>query len=645
MRSKSGRKVTKSDEALNPATDDIVRFTGVSVSFLRKFYENVLAGRIAKGVQLVVATEKLAKDVPAGRTMKVLESEIGYVPYRKDKNFQPYKKSQVKLKPRSEWTIGDMCDFVILPLCESSSSFYLDFVDHTSVGREFQGSFVSQARQCSFEKLVHSLEVHFGDKNLHKEFVWLDIFCVNQPRLTNGHPDVLKKKLGLLTHGFHSAIRKFDHFVMFFDSWEDPIPLKRAWCIWELYGAAISRKPIQIALLPTERQVFIDALREYYDITKFAILGIQPKEAQCFDEEDLAMIRTKVDKDVGWATLKSLVVKELLRWMTKMAKEAIVEAENEINEAGVLHLGTTITNADKTILLRGFDKESVVYQKIIAKIIPASRLMCSTGIFLRDNASEVPLEEVLEYFEKSYKLGVMGNDNPLMILQTLNNMASIHYKKNDSVKALDLWEKCYDGYTQIKFRQGMAGTLNNIGATQQELGEYEKALESFRESYQICVSALGEKHEDVGNPLLNMGKAYECLGNYDRALDSYQKSLNVFLSVYMSEDHRNVANVYEKIGGVNFKQGNWAGSLEMFEKAYDIKISIYGGDNNPETTNLLHDIGIVLLNKGDYTAAVKKFEKVYNLQRARYQSDDNIAVVQALDDLSFARAKVQAKNP
>jgi hypothetical protein len=58
--------------------------------------------------------------------------------------------------------------------------------------------------------------------------VWLDLVCNNQQKAPN-------YEFEWWCGTFKNAIASIGKTVMVFDSWNDPIPLTRGWCIWELY--------------------------------------------------------------------------------------------------------------------------------------------------------------------------------------------------------------------------------------------------------------------------------------------------------------------------------------------------------------------------------------------------------------------------
>jgi hypothetical protein len=59
--------------------------------------------------------------------------------------------------------------------------------------------------------------------------VWYDVFSVNQH--STGEKDFTWR-----SGTFQEAISQFGHTVMVLSPWYDSIPLKRAWCLWELYS-------------------------------------------------------------------------------------------------------------------------------------------------------------------------------------------------------------------------------------------------------------------------------------------------------------------------------------------------------------------------------------------------------------------------
>ncbi len=72
-------------------------------------------------------------------------------------------------------------------------------------------------------------------------------------------------------------------------------------------------------------------------------------------------------------------------------------------------------------------------------------------------------------------------------------------------------------FRAIGNRRGEGVDLTNIGVVYRNLGQYEKALEHYRQALAID-REIGDRR-DVGDNLTNMGVVYDDLGQYEKALE------------------------------------------------------------------------------------------------------------------------------
>ena len=88
-------------------------------------------------------------------------------------------------------------------------------------------------------------------------FFWMDIFCVNQH---------LKSRYGgLLAFAFdplRNAILRCEKVMMFFETWDDPAPLSRVWCLNELRIALLLGKEVEVIMPPQALASFRVAAEE-----------------------------------------------------------------------------------------------------------------------------------------------------------------------------------------------------------------------------------------------------------------------------------------------------------------------------------------------------------------------------------------------
>ncbi|CAK9090022.1 Hypothetical protein SCF082_LOCUS42472 [Durusdinium trenchii] len=209
-------------------TEQVMRFKGVSLARIRAVLDEVRSGTAAPGVGVVVAKRDLADD------------------------------DDVEERPREQWTIADVCDFVIIPSVTEGSTTR-----------------------------------HYAVRDCGTTFLWLDLFCANQPKLLTEDEIVAEERAALLTSGFHFAIEWFDERLFFFDLWSKPKPLTRAWCIWEIFGVIQADKPMTVIRLEKRTS----SLRRWLNV---------------------------VETSAGWSRLKTMVLAQVLAWLHE-ATERLAE--------------------------------------------------------------------------------------------------------------------------------------------------------------------------------------------------------------------------------------------------------------------------------------------------------------------------------
>ncbi|GBG26081.1 Kinesin light chain [Hondaea fermentalgiana] len=239
-------------------------------------------------------------------------------------------------KPRQDWITEDVAEHKILALTKNlpHAQFYLCLLDKEDIGKEFQGTFVSQARKCRFQDLVAALEDHFG-QDADTAFVWLDLFCANQPLLTSADEDLPPKVVSAqnqyLTHGLHRAIGRFGRAVIFFGRWDVPAPLQRAWCVWEIMGAITQAQNFEVVITPGQEQAFVEALlADVHGLAKIMADNNSMRNAECWKKGDKEMMDKAIEVivDGGYVTLIKEVNRHVHAWRLKMARDAVLEARS-----------------------------------------------------------------------------------------------------------------------------------------------------------------------------------------------------------------------------------------------------------------------------------------------------------------------------
>lgn len=146
------------------------------------------------------------------------------------------------------------------------------------------------------------------------------------------------------------------------------------------------------------------------------------------------------------------------------------------------------------------------------------------------------------------------------------NMISVVFRRTDAIKAaLDYSQKALELAESVKnpsegIKRSINVSLNGIGNIYLTLGQYDLAIEQFKESMKL-EEALGNKLGLAINNQ-NIGECYEKLGKLDDALNSFRTSL-AYNEEINSDKGRVICN--NSIAQVYIKEGDSKKAVEILE--------------------------------------------------------------------------------
>ena len=136
---------------------------------------------------------------------------------------------------------------------------------------------------------------------------------------------------------FADGIKFIGHTCLVLSPWRDPLPLTRAWCLWEILKTVESRGAmLTIQLPPSEAASFEEALRRDFASIATSLSKIDVRRAEAFKEEDRRMIHTAVEAGVGFTALNHVVSGELREWLAAEARAALARLPEEERGTSVL---------------------------------------------------------------------------------------------------------------------------------------------------------------------------------------------------------------------------------------------------------------------------------------------------------------------
>ena len=338
---------------------------------------------------------------------------------------------------------------------KSSYCDYLKTRDSYSVG--VAQVFISHAWKYAFLDVVDTLQYHFRDNP--DIIIWFDLFSNNQ----HSAPDL---DFHWWSTTFKSAIEQFNHTVLILSPWNNPIPLTRAWCLFEIYCTAACKCRFEVAMSPSDQRTFIEAiLKDATGSINTMLATVDTRKSESWNPADRTRIFDAVERTVGFDRINSLVFERLRDWVVDTAADALQNSSNEEDRA----------NAQQSLGL----------------------LYLNQG---RYELSEPYLNESLAAFMEMH-----GEKHPYT-LASMNNLAGLYRNMGRYEEALPLYTKCL-AIKEIVLGEKHPETLSsmsNLAVLYYNMGRYEEALPLYAKCLAIREEVLGEKHPDTLTSMNNI---------------------------------------------------------------------------------------------------------------------------------------------
>jgi hypothetical protein len=190
--------------------------------------------------------------------------------------------------------------------------------------------FVSHAWRYQHTELLDAIHAHAdGLPNPESVYVWLDLFSVN-------HHENTEAPMIWWTEMYARAIGSMDAACLVLSPWHEPLPLRRAWCVWEAAAIEATRKPLHITMPPSEAAACRRALADDFEAVEALLWSIDVNLAQTHEPSERELILRLIEQRVGVASLTTSLQRRMREWMVQAGQEALREAQATDEEAHAL---------------------------------------------------------------------------------------------------------------------------------------------------------------------------------------------------------------------------------------------------------------------------------------------------------------------
>jgi tetratricopeptide (TPR) repeat protein len=150
--------------------------------------------------------------------------------------------------------------------------------------------------------------------------VWFDTFSVNQH-------DTIHKTFDWWSSTFQQAIKQFGHTVMVLSPWNNPTPLRRVWCLWELYCTVITGSKFEFALGPNDEKIFLTQVSEHSLKTMKETINVA--QVECLLNQHKEAIFAEMQRHMTLDDINAFVFQNLRLEMLRIFQATITDASED----------------------------------------------------------------------------------------------------------------------------------------------------------------------------------------------------------------------------------------------------------------------------------------------------------------------------
>ncbi|KAJ3241344.1 Kinesin light chain 3 [Chytriomyces hyalinus] len=547
-------------------------------------------------------------------------------------------------------TTTDVCQKLVQPLTAHTRRSMIDTLIIEGRGDVVSEAkwFVSHAWKYQFLDVIDALTDFAAKKAIPSEefIIWFDLFSNSQHETAN-------KPFEWWENTFMSAIKKMGQVVMVLIPWSEPVPLTRAWCIFEIYSTVKTGSVFDVAMPSSDQAGFIGALRHnpraFYDV----ISRFQSRNAEATNPVDKDRIFQVIAETVGFNTLDSMVLdvfrewaESLMSWMVDYLTEIKAESkgtlllqwslaslyrlngklalafdlhhsvyQTRLKMLGPDHLDTLVSmnnmiecaleSPDTSKMKNEMDYVALMEECLatakralgIDHIFTLLAMYNMASIYLEQgklDKSEAVLSECLEW-----RMKILGTLDP-ETLRTMERLATVYARMNMTGKAesfylrtIELFEDQY-GSNHVDGLTYSTSLVNLYRDSKQT----EKAIKLCEEITPKYRSLLGDANSTTQESMKTLAELYNDVGEYDKASSLFQ---DILASVAKGDgiDTRTSLSVMSYLADTLQSQGQLEESIEMHKDCWARTRTLLG-DNHQDTIASVHAIGVSYYYLGKY---------------------------------------------
>jgi len=442
----------------------------------------------------------------------------------------------------SAMTTREVCEKLVLPRTEDRKCAYHELgldqkkdVDGNPVLGE-ANYFCSHAWKYEFKNVVNALEMFCKNKDCDpgKTYIWFDLFMNNQHKAPN-----LSYRWWSTT--FREAIQSFGKIILVLQPWTDPIPMTRAWCLWEIFCTIDTKSEFHVAMCEAEHESFKKSLVSNFERIQLTISGIDARRAAAWKKSDREKIFEAIENSIGFSTLNEKVIGKMRDWLlragekhyneTKALKgEACMETLNICNCLGKLY--RDVSDYKKAEELNRISVRG--YAKLVGENSPHTCQAMNDLAFCLQKQEK--LDEAIKTHRRCLESRMIHfKENHKDTTQTMSNLATALRMKGDLDEARKLFKKAVECRDRTKNlgpnHPATLYTVSQYALTLSECGDFELAHEFHKRAIEGLQKFFSPKMVDSRKHQLTL-LAINNMGYHKMLKRDYGDALHLLLEAW-----------------------------------------------------------------------------------------------------------------
>jgi len=480
-----------------------------------------------------------------------------------------------------------LVEMVIKKQCEKDKCSYVEYLGRRFANRGQLGKcnvFICHVWMYRFDDLVSAVEEFQALEPNKKYYFFLDYVAVNQfwplDDLVN----------------LQRMVTVCPTFLLVLLPWNNPIPLTRAWCIYET-ASALEKNREPVVTMPKEQSdLFMEGLMRGDKSIMQVFMNLDSKNAQASVKSDLAMIRDDISQNMGGFNKVDQKVGDCLRlWLMSIVFK--VNEEWPRDQMKSERRGNFLIQAGSFLDTQGKFDEALLMKKECVDVRAALFGPNHNSVLTAKNNLAVSYDEVGKSDEAiiikeavvKARVETLGEENSNTLLAK-NNLAVSFDNVGKHKEALKLKQEILAIRERLlkPDHDDVLISKNNLAYSLDSLGRNAEVLVLNKEVHGIRLKKYGPNHPDTILSAANLGNSYTNLGKFD---DAVRTNIAVFngRAKLVGEYHRDTFRSLSAVVLSFVRLAKYREALRWAERGHTSAMKTYG-QNHKTTLDFLKSI-------------------------------------------------------